>query len=228
MRILVLSDIHANYEALLSLDKHVRECDCVFSLGDITGYSCAVNECIDYARNNNFICIQGNHDRYVIEGLDCQTKYLNESVSFGINHAINVISPENLAWLKTLPLVYSIKIDNITILIAHGSPFDPINCYVYKNNTDFEAWNQFIYDYIFIGHTHRELTHQVKNSIIINPGSVGQARDFEGKACACILDTESRVIERLHIKYDYMKNLNHSLIFGASDWIYKHYQTVLE
>lgn len=228
MRILVLSDIHANYEALLSLDKHVRECDCVLSLGDITGYSCAVNECIDYARNNNFICIQGNHDRYVIEGLDCQTKFLNESVRFGINHAISVISTENLAWLKTLPLVYSIKIDNTTILIAHGSPFDPINCYVYENNTDFEAWNQFIYDYIFIGHTHRELTHQVKNSIIINPGSVGQARDFEGKACACILDTESRVIERLHIKYDYMKNLNHSLIFGASDWIYKHYQTVLE
>ena len=79
MKILVLSDIHANYEALLSLDKYVQECDTVLSLGDITGYSCAVNECIEYARTHNFVSIQGNHDRYVIEGMYSQTKFLNES-----------------------------------------------------------------------------------------------------------------------------------------------------
>ena len=227
MKILVLSDIHANYEALLSLDKYVQECDTVLSLGDITGYSCAVNECIEYARTHNFVSIQGNHDRYVIEGMYSQTKFLNESVRFGINHAANVISQDNLAWLKSLPLVYSFKIDNITILAAHGDPFDPINGYVYENNTDFETWNQFTYNYIFIGHTHRELTHQTEHTLIINPGSVGQARDFEGKACACILDTENNVLKRLHIEYDYMKNLNLSLSFGASDWINKHYRTLL-
>lgn len=70
-----LSDIHANYEALLSIDKYVRECDYILCLGDIVGYSCAVNECIDYVRKHNFLCIQGNHERYVIEGMDGQKKF---------------------------------------------------------------------------------------------------------------------------------------------------------
>ena len=227
MKILVLSDIHANYEALLSIDKYVRECDYILCLGDIVGYSCAVNECIDYVRKHNFLCIQGNHERYVIEGMDGQKKVLNESVRFGINHALRVITAENLSWIKSLPLIYGFRVDNISMMMAHGSPFDPINGYVYENNTNFENWNQFVCDFLFVGHTHRELTHRTEHALIVNPGSIGQSRDCEGRACACILDTETKGIERLKIEYDYMKNLNHSVSFGAGEWIYKHYQTLL-
>ena len=70
MRIVVISDIHANYEALKVLVPHFRSSDKILCLGDIIGYSCAVNECIDILREFECVCIQGNHDRYLIEGTE--------------------------------------------------------------------------------------------------------------------------------------------------------------
>ena len=80
MRIVVISDIHANYEALKVLVPHFRNADKILCLGDIIGYSCAVNECIDILREFDCVCIQGNHDRYLIEGTENHTKYLNEVI----------------------------------------------------------------------------------------------------------------------------------------------------
>ncbi len=227
MKVLIISDIHANYEALRMLQPYIERSDNVLCLGDIVGYSCAVNECIDFIRSNKFICIQGNHDRYIIEGMDTQTKFLNESVRFGINHALITITDDNYIWLKSLPVSLGLKIENISIMMSHGSPFDPINGYVYENNNDFTTWEDFKYDYILIGHTHRTMIKEIGNKLIINPGSVGQARDCEGKVCACILDTQYKSVEHIYLDYDYKKNLELSLSFGAKEWIYKHFQSVI-
>lgn len=228
MRLLVLSDIHGNYEALKSLLPYIKEVDKVLCLGDIVGYGCAVNECIDLARTYNFVCIRGNHEQYVIEGTDNQPKYLNESVLWGIQYAKKVITQEHLKWLNSLPLTMGGRFDGLSILMAHGSPFDPINGYVYENNTDFSLWESFQFDYLFIGHTHRTLSHQLgTGGLILNPGSVGQARDFEGKSCAAILDTQTRVVKCLRVDYDYQKHLDLSISHGAGEWVYKHYRTLL-
>ena len=96
MKIVVVSDIHANYEALKVLVPYFRNADKILCLGDIVGYSCAVNECIDLLREFNCVCIQGNHDRYLIAGNGKQTKYLNESVLFGIEYAETPITQRNL------------------------------------------------------------------------------------------------------------------------------------
>lgn len=226
MRIVVISDIHANYEALKVLVPHFRSSDKILCLGDIIGYSCAVNECIDILREFECVCIQGNHDRYLIEGTDGQTKYLNESVLFGVRYAKAHITKNNLEWLKRLPLSVGIKEDSISMLMAHGSPFDPIDAYVYTNNTNFSEW-KFNYDYIFLGHTHREMYVKVNNTIVFNPGSVGQSRDREGVACAAILDTETQDLIRVREPYDYMKNLRLSLSNGAGEYVFKHYQTLI-
>lgn len=226
MRIVVISDIHANYEALKVLVPYFRNADKILCLGDIVGYSCAVNECIDILREFNCVCIQGNHDRYLIEGTGKQTKYLNESVLFGIEYAETHITQRNLEWLKRLPLSVGIKEDGISILMAHGSPFNPTDAYVYTNNTDFSEW-KFSYDYIFLGHTHREMSVKVGDTVVFNPGSVGQSRDREGVACAAILDTETQDLIRVREPYDYMKNLRLSLANGAGEYVFKHYQTLI-
>lgn len=227
MKILVVSDIHGNYEALQSLLPYVESADKILCLGDIVGYSCAVNECIDFARKYRFICIKGNHEQYVIEGTEKQTKFLNESVLFGINHARRVITVENLEWLQSLPISIGLNFDGLSLLMVHGSPFNPINEYVYGNNTDFSLWKPFRYDFIFTGHTHRGLNVRVGDMQVYNPGSVGQSRDVEGKACAALLDTHTSTISRICVDYDYKKNLELSLSLGAGPWIYKHYQTLL-
>ena len=226
MKILVISDIHANCEALKVLVPYFELADKVFCLGDMVGYSCAVNECIDILREHECVCIQGNHERYLIEGVESQIKYLNESVLFGIQYAKEHITEDNYKWLKGLPLSIGHSEEGASILMVHGSPFDPINDYVYAGNTDFSVW-KFKYDFILLGHTHRELCNHVGDSVILNPGSVGQARDHEGKACAIMLDTTQRKWTSIHEPYDFMKNLEFSISKGAGQWVYKHYQTVI-
>lgn len=225
MKILFISDIHANYEALLSLESYIQTVDITICLGDLIGYQCHVNEVLDFLQKHKIICIQGNHDRYLIEGLSSQTKDINDSVKFGIDIAKKTITKENLIWLQNLPISLGLKIDNLSILCCHGSPWDPTNGYVYEESHLFNEMKDFQYDIIALGHTHREYL-KIGKPIVFNPGSVGQARDKEGIVCAKIFNTETIEFEDLYLEYDFQKEIKYSLDFGAKDWIYKHFQTL--
>ncbi len=227
MRILFISDIHGNYPALLSLEKYFGEVDKIICLGDVVGYHCYINEVIDFLKRHNVVCIQGNHDRYVFEGLENQTKYINDSVRFGIEVAQKKLSEENRKWLSELPTSFSFKDNDLSILCCHGSPWDVTNGYVYADSDLFLKMLDFAFDFIALGHTHRAYTKQTERQIVFNPGSVGQARDTEGKACVKILDTSTREIFAIQESYDFMETLKDSISNGAQDWVYKHFQTVI-
>ncbi len=227
MRILFISDIHGNYPALLSLEKYFNEVDKIICLGDVVGYHCYVNEVIDFLKRHNVVCIQGNHDRYVFEGLENQTKYINDSVRFGIEVAKKKLSEENRKWLCELPTSLSFKYNDLSILCCHGSPWDVTNGYVYADSDMFPQMLDFAFDIIALGHTHRAYTKQMGRQIVFNPGSVGQARDTEGKACAKILNTSTREISVIQESYDFMETLKDSISNGAQDWVYKHFKTVI-
>lgn len=228
MKILFVSDIHGNYPALRALEPLFEQTDMSFCLGDVTGYHCYVNEVVDFLRLHNVITIQGNHDRYIFEGLEAQTKAINDSVRFGIEVANKKLTSCNKYWLSQLPTSISIKADNCSILCCHGSPWDVTNEYIYPNSDKFVLMQQFSYDVIAMGHTHREFQITNGSQIIFNPGSVGQARDYEGFACAKIFDTCSRIIDVIHQPYDFLETINNSISYGAGDWVYKHFKTVIK
>ena len=165
------------------------------------------------------------HDRYLIEGLENQTKAINESVRFGIKVAKDRITDDNLNWLKSLPISLAIKVDNLSILCCHGSPWNPINGYIYEDSDLFSKMQDFKYDIIALGHTHRQYLN-LGNPIVFNPGSLGQSRDREGIACAKILCTTTAKFEHIYLNYDYQKEINFSLNCGAKKWIYKHFKTL--
>lgn len=227
MRILFISDIHGNYPALVSLEKYFHKVDKVICLGDVVGYHCYVNEVIDYLKRYNVICIQGNHDRYVFEGLDRQSKAINDSVRFGIEIARKKLTESSKEWLKSLPTSFSFKANDISILCCHGSPWDVTNGYIYADSILFPKMSDFAFDLIALGHTHRAYTKHIENLTIFNPGSVGQARDTEGKACAKIFDTDTKEFEIIQEPYNFMETLNNSISQGAQDWVYKHFKTVI-
>jgi putative phosphoesterase len=227
MRILFMSDIHGNLPALLSLEKYFNGVDKVICLGDIVGYHCYVNEVINFLVEHNVTCIQGNHDRYVFEGLEIQTKVINDSVRFGIEIAQKKLTERSKEWIHSLPTSFSIKVDDLSILCCHGSPWDVTNGYIYADSVLFPKMSDFAFDVIALGHTHRAYTKQIDKLIIFNPGSVGQARDTEGKACAKIFDTTTKEFEVIQEPYDFMTTLNDSVSNGAQDWIYKHFKTVI-
>lgn len=226
MNILFISDIHGNYPALLSLEKYFKEVDKVICLGDIVGYHCYVNEVVEFLIHHNVTCIQGNHDRYIFEGLETQTKAINDSVRFGIEIALKKLTPENKEWLKSLPTSLSFKEDNLSALCCHGSPWDVTNGYVYADSELFPKMSEFAFDVIALGHTHRAYTIQNDKQIVFNPGSVGQARDTEGKACAKILNTETKALGIIQEPYNYIETINNSISYGAQEWVYKHFKTL--
>lgn len=227
MRILFISDIHGNFPSLTSLEKYVNDVDRVICLGDVVGYHCYVNEVIEFLIHHHVTCIQGNHDRYVFEGLEKQTKAINDSVRFGIEIAQKKLTKNNLEWLQSLPTSFSFKEDELSILCCHGSPWDVTNGYVYADSTLFPKMSDFAFDIIALGHTHRAYTIQMDNKIVFNPGSVGQARDTEGKACAKILNTLTKKIEIIQEPYNFRETINNSISYGAQDWVYKHFKTVI-
>lgn len=227
MKILFISDIHGNYPALLSLENYFKDVDKVICLGDIVGYHCYVNEVVEFLIHHNVTCIQGNHDRYIFEGLETQTKAINDSVRFGIEIALKKLTSENKKWLKSLPTSLSFKVDNLSVLCCHGSPWDVTNGYVYADSELFPKMSEFAFDVIALGHTHRAYTNQMDKQIVFNPGSVGQARDTEGKACAKILDTETKTLEIIQEPYNYIETINNSISYGAQEWVYKHFKTVI-
>lgn len=226
MKVLFISDIHANLAALKAIEPYFGSVDKVICLGDIVGYGSHVNEVIAILKHYEIQCIMGNHDYFVINGHEKFGKKLNEAVLFGLDLAKETITKENFEWLKSLPLNYGFILGGRSILCCHGSPWDPLREYVYPDYQKFEKFNEFNYDVITLGHTHRMLQKQESNTLILNPGAVGQARDFEGKACAMILDTETLMVDELKLEYNFMDEIQHAQSLGAKEWIFKHFESV--
>jgi predicted phosphodiesterase len=123
MRIALLSDIHANFEALRGFADVLREAEKVVCLGDLVGYYCQVNEVIDYMRSLDALCILGNHDGFLVHGCPADA---NASVRFGIEFADRTVSSDNRRWLATLPVVWGGVLGGRSVLLTHGSPWRPL------------------------------------------------------------------------------------------------------
>ena len=192
MNILILSDIHANFKALRQLLDNIKNIDYTICLGDYTGYGKEVNEVINRIKKiKNKTCVLGNHDYYVIKNF---TREVNQRVVDGINFAKESLSLENINWLKTLPHQAELTLDGKKILILHGSPDNLLEEYIYPDSEKLEKFSNLNYDYIFFGHTHRPMVYEINNTILLNPGSVGQSRHKQNKICAAILNTNENKI----------------------------------
>jgi predicted phosphodiesterase len=220
MKILLLSDIHANLVALESVLKAFQNehIDDIWSLGDIVGYGPRPCECVDLvqdiARN---VSIIGNHDWAAIGRLDLDD--FNPVAKYASYWTTMKLSISHLQYLESLP---NRMIEN-DWTIVHGSPQHPVWEYVY--NARIAAINFGFYDtrICFLGHTHIQLyiTEEAANSniqpkqprdgeiidvsqerIMINPGSVGQPRDGDPRAGCAVFDTEAMTVTFRRIPYD--------------------------
>lgn len=221
MKLAIISDIHANFEALSAISNELESADIIIVLGDLIGYYCQVNEVIEYLRNRQAICVLGNHDHYL---LNICPPHAPTPVKFGIDFANSVITPDNRKWLSNLPLIRTLVIDNRSFLVCHGSPWDPLNEYLYPNNPSINQLKYLDYDVIAFGHTHREFLSKIGDKILVNPGSIGQSRDPDTKSCTCavILDTRRMELKRIHQKFDPIPVISLGMRYGSDENIKKH------
>lgn len=219
MKLAIISDLHANYEALKVVSDLFTQVDKVLFLGDFIGYYCQVNEVLDFIRNLDAICVLGNHDSYLLFGCP---ENANRAVRFGIEFANRVITPEHRQWLSGLPLMWAGFLGRQSILITHGSPWRPLNDYLYADNPLLNQLAIFDYDVIVFGQTHRSLQRLDNKPYLLNPGAVGQSRDAKAEACAMVLDTTTFTVEQIRRQYDPTPVIQLAMSHGAKAWITKH------
>jgi len=195
----------------------VPPCDAVLCLGDVLGYYCQVNEVIDTLRAINAVCIRGNHDQMVLDEGQVSP---DDAVRFGIEVARRTLTPQNRSWLAQQPLALALSLDGYRALLVHGSPWDPLNEYVYSDSPRLRELESFQYDAIAWGHTHREcLIKTARGRWLINPGSVGQSRTHRGYACGVLLSTRHRSARIVRVPYPAGRLVAECERLGAGLWV---------
>lgn len=217
MRVLVISDIHANLAAFEAVLADARgDWDYVWCLGDVVGYGPDPNESCDLLKTLPHLCIAGNHDWAALGRLDIRT--FNVDARRAVEWTQETLTPENLEYLAALPITF--VLGNYTI--AHGSPREPVWEYILDPLIAALNFPHYQTTYCFVGHTHTPVIYQLlndqgdtdaiapayrvpkalgENRLIINPGSIGQPRDSNPMASYGILEVEEAVFEYRRIPY---------------------------
>ena len=149
MRILIISDIHANLTALQTVLKAAGKFDATWCLGDLIGYGPDPNECVEVVRQlPNLTCILGNHDAAAINVID--TNSFNLDARTSIEWTQNRLTKESSTFLESLPQ----KVEIRDVTLVHGSPRYPIWEYLLDAQTATQNFEHFDTPYCFIGHSH--------------------------------------------------------------------------
>jgi len=217
MKLLVLSDIHANLSALTSVlnDAKKYNIDKLILLGDHIDYGMRPNETIDLLKELPFpidINIWGNHEKAIIDGkLDRFSSDRGREFSRFTSQILNKSSLDYINKEMRMDGFSENTYNGKQYLIIHGSLEDTFWKSVSPENTG----EQYIkYDFVLSGHSHIPYylekyyktentdTHGRKRTVFINPGSVGQPRNHNPRACYAVIDTEAEWVHLNNVIYD--------------------------
>jgi predicted phosphodiesterase len=198
MRILVVSDVHANLAAFEATLQETRaDRDAVVCLGDLVGYGPDPRECIALAAEHCAVVLGGNHD-YAAGGL-ADPSYFAAHALRALEWTRLQLTPEDTAYLAGLPLTAEFR----GLRLSHGSPENPLWGYIFSEIDAAISFARGDFACCFFGHTHlpsyfiqtgenwREALceagygradqvvdiKQGNARFLLNPGSVGFPRD---------------------------------------------------
>lgn len=218
MRILVISDIHANLTALEAvLADAAGQYDRIWFLGDMVGYGPDPDEVVTRVRGLDVLALSGNHDWAVLGKLDLFD--FNEDARRSAEWTRAQLSADNRTYLQALPPQGA----EPPFSMAHASPRHPVWEYILDLETALENFAYFDTPVCLIGHSHMPLLFRLDETrgevtgyvasagetvdlhigrYILNPGSVGQPRDGDPRAAYALLDTDTLTWEYRRVEYD--------------------------
>jgi diadenosine tetraphosphatase ApaH/serine/threonine PP2A family protein phosphatase len=216
MTTVLLSDIHANLEALQAVLAAVdaRKPGRILCLGDVVGYGASPNECLDLVRSRCEVVLLGNHDAASSGGPEAAR--FNVYARTAAEWTARTLTRDNREYLQKLPLTAPCE----SFFCVHASPATPRDWEYLLDR--FDAEPQFAYftePVCFIGHTHQPAVFQADpdgtrslpvgtlrldpaRRYIVNVGSVGQPRDRDPRACFVVLHEGSGELEYVRVPYD--------------------------
>ncbi len=201
-KIAVLSDIHANINALERVVRDAEEhgASLLVNAGDSIGFGPCPNEVVKLLCEKNVLSILGNYDVEVIEGKIKDKGQKNLAFQF----AKKELSKSCKNYLNSFPRERRMEVAGKKLLITHGSP-ESIEEHIYCN-TPVERLKAIAEtakaDVIILGHTHEQFWRQVNGVSFVNPGSVGRPGDGNPQAAYAILSFDPFKVDLIRIDYD--------------------------
>ena len=217
MKILIVSDVHANLAALEAVLQSAPAHDAVWSLGDSVGYGARPNECLELLADIGAEpALVGNHDLAAVGLLPIG--WFNVYAAQAAGWTSMQLTEENRFRIRASFTSASVG----QFYLVHGSPSDPARDYVISVEDAAEALSEVAAKTILCGHTHVPMlvelhpgSKPVQRRVeigtpcpidgvraLVNPGSVGQPRDGDPRASAVLLDTDAKSVTWLRYHYD--------------------------
>jgi len=221
VRYLILSDLHANWEALDAVVRHAGTgFDRIVCCGDLIGYGADPNAVVEWVRDHCQVVVRGNHDKACTGQEDLE--WFNPIARAGAIWTCQHLTAENAAYVRDLSKGPAF-LDGMQLL--HGSPWDEDD-YMMAADEAGDAFGYLESRLAFFGHTHlqggfiwnhsrietiRQVSAKHSQAImevdpgcgyLINPGSVGQPRDGDPRAAYATYDSDARAVVYHRVTYD--------------------------
>jgi putative phosphoesterase len=184
VRILIISDLHANLEAIEALPK---EFDQLWVLGDLVNYGPDPSAAVRYVRQHAAMVVRGNHDNAVAFGENprCSARF-RKMAEETCMYTRSVLAEDDLRYLRALPLKAGCEVGGVQFLLCHAAPSNPLFEY---RAADSGLWSDDPAGWagvVLTGHTHLPFQRTYAGKNVVNPGSVGQPKNGRAKACYAV------------------------------------------
>jgi predicted phosphodiesterase len=223
MRLALISDIHANLEALEATfyDIADRSIDRIVCLGDIVGYNKDAAACIALIRGVDCVCVAGNHDLAACGRIT--TRNFSSAAARAVAWTRQQLSADDLDFLARLPLKANI---GNRVIAVHGALHPQSGCESVRLDND--KRRKLSFEALMIhpsgakicafGHTHRAGVYELRRNgvamhadahvalrddayYLINPGTIGEPRSAERRATYMVVDLERRTVTTRYVDY---------------------------
>ncbi|WP_022797652.1 metallophosphoesterase family protein [Thermus islandicus] len=187
MRVLILSDLHGNVWALRAIVSAVGKVDAVLFAGDAVNYGPSPRGVLSWLKRVGAVAVRGNHDHAAAFGTDPKAAPRKAHLARALlAWTRSALRPEDLAYLRSLPLYLVWAADGTRFALVHGSLQDPLYDYRLDPETGeealLEAAESLRAEVVVFGHTHLPFVRVIGGKLFVNPGSAGQPLDGDQRA----------------------------------------------
>jgi len=224
VKILIISDVHANLEALSALPESGDE---LWVLGDLVDYGPNPREVVTLLRSRADIVVRGNHDQAVGFEDDTRCTPRCRKMAIETRDITSRLLPGDLThFLQQLPVHKLVERDGKRFYLCHAVPSEPLYGYCPENSTRWaNEIESLAVDYLLVGHTHMPFIRQVNGTTVVNPGSLGQPKTGRPDACYAVWNDDH--FELKQFSYPYTETIQKVERLPVSCDVKHHLETVL-
>ena len=205
MRYLILSDVHANWEALWAFQHAESKPDAVFFLGDVVGLGADPDRCAAWLQSNVTHAIGGDHDAALFDADELMPgSRVCCSVDATLEYAAQTLSPVSRDFIARLPDHKTVRLGDGAFYMTHAGPtglFDRYDLMTAPKELLEAEFKDVVADVVLVGHTHRPGIRQIADRVIVAPGSLGAPR--YGVPDATFAAWTDGTIKVHHLHYDH-------------------------